>query len=71
MFKENAECLISKIVIFGIKNMGIILSESIDFMLSNDIQIVNKILHLIASQISILFFYFLYAYAYAYYTYAY
>ena len=40
--------------IFGIKNMGIILSESIDFMLSNDIQIVNKIckkfLHLIASQ---------------------
>ena len=52
--------------IFDIKNMGIILSESIDFMLSNDIQIVNKILHLIASQISISF-YFLYTY----YTYAY
>ena len=46
---------------FWHKNMGIILSESIDFMLSNDIQIVNKNLHLIASQISISF-YFLYAY---------
>ena len=41
--------------IIGIKNMGIILSESIDFMFSNDIQIVNKILHLIASQIGIPF----------------
>ena len=40
---------------FRHKKYEIILSESIDFMLSNDIQIVNKILHLIASQISILF----------------
>ena len=46
--------------IFGIKNIEIILSESPEFKLSNDIQIVNKILHLIASQISISF-YFLYA----------
>ena len=42
--------------IFDNKNMGIILSESPKFMLSNDIQIVNKIwknLHLKASQFNI------------------
>ena len=43
--------------IFYIKNIEIILLESPEFMLSNDIEIVNKILHLIASQISIPFYF--------------
>ena len=37
--------------IFDIKNMGIILLESPEFMLSNDVQIVNKTLHLNASHL--------------------